>query len=183
MIDYLRLADTIRFYELHGYKLTDVPWIVGREAYYATKPPEAMDFVTLGGYLVASAEQSFLHLMLGGAKLGRSMAITPCFRHEEYDELHHPYFMKIELIDTLDVSDAGLHKMVELAVRSYSRYAQVRVVPMDHGSFDIVEACTGIELGSYGRRTYGGHTWLYGTGLAEPRLTQALIASKERSST
>jgi hypothetical protein len=29
----------------------------------------------------------------------------------------------------------------------------------------------GEEIGSYGYRTFEGHQWVYGTGLAEPRFT------------
>ena len=32
----------------------------------------------------------------------------------------------------------------------------------------------GIEVGSYGYRTYAGHHWIFGTGLALPRMTIAL---------
>jgi hypothetical protein len=32
----------------------------------------------------------------------------------------------------------------------------------------------GIELGSYGYRSYGRLHWIYGTGFAEPRFSQAV---------
>ena len=32
----------------------------------------------------------------------------------------------------------------------------------------------GIEVGSYGSRSIHDHLWVYGTGLAEPRFSQAL---------
>jgi hypothetical protein len=36
----------------------------------------------------------------------------------------------------------------------------------------------GIEVGSYGRREVGDFTWVYGTGLALPRFSQALNRGK-----
>jgi seryl-tRNA synthetase len=115
IISYARLAAAEAHYQAAGFELVEAPWIIGHTAYRATKPAEALDFVTLGGYLVASAEQSFLQLMLEGRPPGRAVATTPCFRHEHYDELHQPYFMKVELIDTLDTSEASLQRMIATA--------------------------------------------------------------------
>ena len=178
MIDYARLAEALGYYAEAGFKQVEAPWIVGHDAYYATKPLGALDFLTLGGYLAASAEQSFLQLMMSGYQLGRSVALTPCFRHEEYDRLHHPYFMKVELINAENVSGACLTEIIDCAQGFYERFVATRVESMPAGSFDIVEATTGIELGSYGRRRTLGYQWLYGTGLAEPRLTQVIEVAK-----
>lgn len=177
-IDYGRLAEALAYYQSAGYTYVEAPWIVGQTAYGATKPPKALDFVTLGGFLAASAEQSFLELMLAGRRFGQAVALTPCFRHETYDELHQSYFMKVELIDAGNTSNQHLESMIELAAGFYSRYADVRLEPQPNDSIDIVEATTGIELGSYGRRRFDIHRWTYGTGLAEPRLAQAIDHAK-----
>ena len=54
---------------------------------------------------MASAEQSFLELFLNKKiEYGRYCGITPCFRDETVDYLHNNFFMKVELIDTLDTT-------------------------------------------------------------------------------
>jgi len=42
-------------------------------------------------------------------------------------------------------------------------------------AIDIVTVNSNIELGSYGIGSYENYKWVYGTGLAEPRLSQAKI--------
>jgi hypothetical protein len=39
-------------------------------------------------------------------------------------------------------------------------------------SYDI--ECNGVELGSYGVRHFENIDWIYGTGLAEPRLSTVM---------
>lgn len=41
-------------------------------------------------------------------------------------------------------------------------------------SFDILAADSGMELVSYGIRRIPGNSWVYGTGVALPRLQQAI---------
>lgn len=165
-------------YQMSGYKPIEAPWIVGQEAYDATKPSDVRDFATIGGNLVASGEQSFLQLMLDGVMPGKAQCITPCFRDEAYDEIHLPYFLKLELIDTINVTEASLKIVIEDALGFFRAYLSVELVDMGDGSFDIVASKNGIELGSYGIRHYKHFSWVYGTGLAEPRLSQAMEVSK-----
>jgi len=178
IINYGRLAEAETYYQKRGFKLVEVPWIIGEAAYNVTRPPEAVPFVTLGGYLVASAEQAYIQQLLEDERLGRCVTTTPCFRHEVYDRWHQPYFVKTELIDTEDTSDASLERMTTTAREFYERFVPTKVIDMGDGSFDIVDAVAGIELGSYGRRTANGITWLYGTGLAEPRLSQVVALTQ-----
>lgn len=173
-VDLHRLAAAEVHYEAAGYVPVAVPWVVPDRAYRATLPPEATPYATLGGNLVASGEQSFLEMLLDGQQLGMRQCTTPCFRDEVHDELHDPYFMKLELIRTDDTSAAALERMVQDAAAFFARYVTVAVADIGDGSFDLVDARFGIELGSYGRRSRDGLTWLYGTGLAEPRLTRVL---------
>lgn len=172
-----RLADAENYYFNLGYELTDVPWIVGQKAYDMTKPKQgARDFRTLGGNLVASGEQSFLELMMNGVKINKAQCITPCFRDEIYDPLHHPYFIKLELINT-DVSQNNLNTMINDATDFFEQYTEVVLINTDIG-IDIVSMEHHIELGSYGIREINGFSWVYGTGLAEPRLQQVLEGVK-----
>lgn len=176
----VNLARAEAHYEGLGYIQRAVPWIVSDAAYCSTKPDGVLSYETIGGYLVGSAEQAFLQLLLQGEELGRHQALTPCFRNEVHDEQHLPYFMKLELFDGIDVNRNGLERMVEAALSYYSPLLPVEVVAVENGALDIVSR-EGIELGSYGIRTmrFEGRdlSWVYGTGCAEPRLTQAVEAS------
>lgn len=173
-IDYSTIVEAQAYYADHGFADTPVPWVVSEQAYERTRPEEATPYATLGGFLVASAEQSFFHLMLQGQRLGKAQATSPCFRDEAHDEIHSPYFLKTELIETEDVSDTALLAMVAVARDFFSRYLSVRIEPMGDGSLDIVCARTGLELGSYGVRYVDEYAWVYGTGVALPRLSYAL---------
>ncbi len=178
-VSHARLSLAEQHYSSRGYRPVAVPWIVCEEAYLSTMPPPqaiTSRYATLGGYLPASGEQSFIHMMLMGENPGKALCTTPCFRDEQHDELHDPYFMKTELIRTDDVSEEALEELLVDATDFFETYVAVERVPMGYGAVDIVDAMTGVELGSYGKRTYGDLTWLYGTGLAEPRLQRVLDA-------
>lgn len=197
-MNYGNLENAVRFYSERGYVyLDDVPWTVGYEAYYATKPPGARDvmlnvqtpgvisFPSEPGpayntqYPVASAEQSFIQMMLDGQFVKRAIAVTPCFRAEpRVDTLHRPYFMKAELINAQDVDEGHLIHMIHDACAFFEQFFPVRVVKTEIG-YDIVEKGTRFELGSYGiRNRYipgtSGLKWIYGTACAEPRLSTAI---------
>lgn len=175
MIDYEILQEAIEYYRFLGYTQVDVPWIVGRKAYYATKPPNAPDLIIapLEGYAVASGEQGFLEEMLKGVKFEKHFCITPCFRKEaRYDYLYtYPYFLKLELISSSQ--GMGIMDMLTDALAFYRRFIPCYICPMDDGSFDIMSE-SGVELGSYGRRRVEDISWTYGTGLAEPRFSNVL---------
>lgn len=174
MIDLGRLAAAETHYAALGYERTAVPWVIGPAAYFATTPDTVATYDTHGGYLVASAEQAFLQLLLDGHQLLKAQATSPCFRDEVHDDLHDPYFMKVELIRTDDVSDRALQQMIRDATSFYAQHLPVETWHLGDSQYDIAATASGIELGSYGRRTALGHTWLYGTGCAEPRLAHAL---------
>lgn len=177
-IDYRKFSDSLDFYESKGYAYMEVPWIVSEEASNATLPPGLEATMTQYGPLVGSAEQSFIELLLRGETITKACAITPCFRDEVdgWDDLHQPYFMKLELINT-NASHEALVEMIQDATELFSRWLAVKLEETDIG-FDIVSAERGIELGSYGQRMLGdGQRFLYGTGLALPRLDTVLSGS------
>lgn len=178
-IDYQKIAEALTFYASCGFSEIQVPWVVGYGAYNATKPPLAVDVPTLHGYLNASGEQSFLELMLNGQRLGKHICVTPCFREEPVlDRIHHRYFLKAELIDT-NVSHENLMQMIEHAKQFFEQYLPVEVIRTDEQgkAFDIISKNNAIELGSYGIRSYKEFTWIYGTGIALPRLDTAITIS------
>lgn len=176
--DHERLGDARWYYYVqHGFEHIEVPWIVPKQISNITKPPGAGDFeLTTGEVLVASGEQSFLKLIHDGyLKPGRYSCTTPCFRIEpRVDEGTRIQFMKLELIDTRDVTPENLAWIVEAAKGFFSRYLEVTTMPTPDG-VDIVSKRHRIELGSYGFRTHPlVGPWLYATGCAEPRLSYAI---------
>lgn len=188
-MNYSNIARAVDFYQERGYVyLDDAPWIVGQLAYYATKPGGAIDVRIdtdptgmsgqLGGYPVASAEQSFIQMMIDGQPIKRAIAVTPCFRAEpRIDTLHRPYFMKAELINAQDPDEGHLIHMIHDACSFFEQFFPVRVVGIGD-AYDIVEKGTRFELGSYGireRDVMGQRLrWIYGTACAEPRLSTAI---------
>lgn len=170
LIDYRKISHAQQFYSEQGFVEIAVPWILEKEAYLSTAPADRILFSTPYGYLNASGEQSFIQLMLQGTSLSKNFCITSCFRSEPVlDRLHQLYFVKLELIDT-DVSFENLRKMISTAQMFLQNYVSVTCVQTGNQSFDLVDAVHGIELGSYGIRSYKHLQWIYGTGLALPRL-------------
>lgn len=174
-IDYAKIASAIEFYKGRGFEYIDVPWAVTETAMNVTKPANSDSFVFDGFTdLVASAEQSFIQLMIDD-KLpkGRYCAVTPCFRDEHnLSDSTRKCFLKVELIDSFDTSFFNLKRTVSIASSFFKLYIKdVEIVKTEIG-FDIVS--NGLELGSYGMRKFlDEHEWIYGTGCAEPRLSIA----------
>lgn len=153
-----------------------------------------------GKCLVASGEQAFLYLAnKGQLPPGKYQTVTPCFRNEEYDAEHSKQFMKLELINLLPSSDFVKQDLVQEIVDealvlfkrlagSYASklgfvYTGVNdpLAPYGTDQLDVVMlaplrdgSSKAIELGSYGARRTSFATWIYGTGLAEPRFSKTL---------
>lgn len=173
-VNWKRISEAINFYTNLGFKYTEVPWLVPEEPYYVTKPPGAEDFSSPKGNLIASGEQSFIHMIDNGIKLEKSVCCTPCFRIEPRPDRYHAlHFMKVELIDT-KVNIENLNDMIAKALIFYNVVCGIpsRIEEFADGTYDIVGMKSGIELGSYGIRHWKSHSWIYGTGLAEPRTSQ-----------
>ena len=180
MIDYARLGRSIEVYKQRGYVHIEVPWTVAEAVSNITKPAGANDFkiANKSKVLVASAEQGFLYLALKGfLPPGKFQAITPCFRDEPFDVSHTKYFMKNELIITDEPSEDMVKSIVVDAMeyfRTEHPAGEFNLVTTEAG-YDI--ELNGIEIGSYGLRKTSFLTWVYGTGLAEPRFTIAKRAT------
>lgn len=173
-INYIKIADAIQYYERLGYKYIDVPWLVSDEAMQITSPQGPRFFSTFAGNLVASGEQSFLEIR-NKLTPGRYLCATPCFRDEpNHDYLHLQSFFKVELIKVLEPDEdkeCCVQTMAADAFFFFSMYGSPDYKKTEIG-IDI-ELC-GIEVGSYGYRKHGEFEWIYGTGVAEPRLSQVL---------
>lgn len=175
MIDYHKISDAIDCYAVHGYVYRDVPWLLDKQSVQLAAPEGVRQFETFMGCLPASGEQSFYHQMtLGLLAKGRWQTVTPCFRDEPVtNNLTRTHFLKLELIDVdPDDVDWSLDIMVDTAYKLMYRLGveTTRMVQPD-GSIDLV-SLDGVELGSYGVRHIDGYSWVYGTGLAEPRFSR-----------
>lgn len=173
-INWNNLAEALTHHtRRHGFTYRETPWLVAQETTRITFPEGTTKFATPVGDLVGSGEQSFLEIRETLAA-GKYCTITPCFREEEIDDWHQHYFMKLELIQVGDVTREALREMIGAAKQVFESIApgeEFEVVETGEG-YDI--EYRGIELGSYGIRVHDGFTWVYGTGLAEPRFSKAL---------
>ena len=175
-INWSRLNRSIGFYQSYGFKFIDLDWTIQKEVSEITKPIDRKDYFVENEALVASGEQSFLQLIINNElKSGRYCGITPCFRDEDkIDYLHQRYFMKVELISTINVCGSELYKILDLCKNFYSKYLPVEIQKIDENCYDIIDSVNKIELGSYGIRTHSELKWVYATGLAEPRLSKVI---------
>lgn len=176
MIDFKLLNESIIYYEEKGFKRVETPWTVSEKVDNITKPADRIAFQLKHNdkCLVASGEQSFLYLLIKGfIPPGKYQTITPCFRFEPFDLYHTKYFMKNELIITENPISRNMVRMLEEAVEFYEPYFKTKldVIKTPEG-FDIEVAAH--ELGSYGIRQHEYLKWIYGTGCAEPRMSNLL---------
>lgn len=171
-INYEFIASAVNYYSRLGYEYIEVPWLVSWDAINITRPPHAQPYQTFSGNLVASGEQSFLEIRNKLEVGKRYQCVTPCFRDENYDDLHKEWFIKNELIWVVNHDLPEYFMMcLEDAKSFFSSYGKVEIVDTDIGKDLFIN---GIEVGSYGYRGYEKFRWVYGTGVAEPRLSQAL---------
>lgn len=200
-IDYVRLGRAVDLYKQSGYEYRDMPWTVPPHISALTCPDETKRY-KLGPLdeLVGSAEQSALYLMSYASRSlcrGRWVMCTPCFRaNEPNDVWHHAYFMKVELFHVQpDDPKKALHTMIQDVRRTLQLLEPVRLgqedltteLTLSDTSYDL--NLDGIEIGSYGIRTVftselhadPGITYVYGTGLAEPRFGYALFQKRVKS--
>ncbi len=173
-IDYSKLSEALMYYESVGYEYIEAPWVVEPASVAVTLPAGSTATSVSYGDLVGSGEQSFIELMRRGRAIHKACCVTPCFRIEDtYDQLHHAYFMKLELIDT-DATPHNLQSMIGKAAAFLARYTDVSIVQTGSDSYDIVSSKNHVELGSYGFRSFDDKKFIYGTGLALPRLDTAI---------
>ena len=185
MINYYLLYKSIEYYVECSFQRIEAPWTVTPAISNITKPTwveEPEKFILKSGKeLVASGEQSFLYLYNKGfLPEGRFQTVTPCFRNDSFDETHTKYFMKNELIDTINVNAIGLESIISDAYNFFARYVtdknKLLVRKIDDENFDI--EYNGVEIGSYGIRECSFLRWVFGTGLAEPRFSRIIGVEK-----
>lgn len=178
MIDYGLLNKSVEFYESMGFSRIESPWTVTEEISDLTsKGRSKWHILHKDKVLVASGEQSFLYLYNKSfLPKGKFQTITPCFRDDKFDLTHTKYFMKNELIDTLEVTQGRLEEIVDIAKCFFETLGlECDIISTDEG-YDIEHK--GVEIGSYGIRSTELITYIYATGLAEPRTSRLITKNK-----
>lgn len=176
-----RLSAACAYYSDLGYAYRLMPWTAPLHTLMLTCPEETLIVNSDVGALVGSSEQSFLNADLESRLgVGRFLTITPCFRVEAHpDRYHQDYFMKAELY--VNEPDIGAGTVLSVMHDAFTFFQQI--VDIEDGAGVLESVLTddgidilynGIELGSYGLREVGGQRWVYGTAIAEPRLSRAL---------
>lgn len=173
MIDYQILYFSQKYYQLQGFEVMEVPWYIPESIDQITKPSDRESIITRLGCLPASGEQSFLSIWDRLKEGSKYQAITPCYRDESVeDEWHLPYFMKNELI----IKGGQFEDVIKIAkicqnfFQIYSPQPVELVITKEGIDLEI----GGVEIGSYGLRTFGEMKWVYATGCAEPRFSKLI---------
>jgi hypothetical protein len=184
-IDWRLLSSAVEYYKNCGYHYVEVPWLVHESVNRMTLPRNTSSLkIENKGSLIGSAEQGILSLVLSNQlERGKYVACSPCFRNEPHlDKYHQTYFMKVELYNDIDVNEIAVGCMIHTVedfltyeIEGLQRYQLIH----DDKTNEIDILLNGIEIGSYGIRTINGHSWVYGTGLALPRLTLAMETNNE----
>jgi hypothetical protein len=182
MINYNIIGESIKFYSGRGFQRIESPWTVSKYVDDITRPSDAVPFELKHNSkrLVASGEQSFLYLYLKGfIPNGKFQTVTPCFRDDSFDAEHSKYFIKNELIDTTEYKslngfENALSDMINEAGDFFKQYVDEIDFVKTKDGFDIVDHKFKTELGSYGIRRTSFLNWIYGTGCAEPRLSNVM---------
>ncbi len=165
------VSKSIEFYVKKGYSYVELPWVIPIEYVRTTLPKSKAPFQTLGGTLVGSAEQSFLYTFDQGLiRRKKYVAATPCFRDDVEDETHQRTFFKVELID-FELDQQPIH-MALTVLNNFRNLAPSSLFSISTTEEGLDVESKGIELGSYGVRTFNRTPYIYGTGLAEPRFSQ-----------
>lgn len=168
-IDANLLFEVMGFYKSLDYKLCSCPLVVDKDVSDFTKPQDRGALHHIGGkYFVGSAEQGFLQMIKDNDNLNKNMLfITPCHRDEDVkDESHLEIFIKVELISLVKNPIEDVIKMYNIILNTNPEIVKTK----DGCDLEI----NNIEVGSYGKNSYLGVEYYYGTGLALPRLEYAL---------
>lgn len=176
-----------RFVEM-GYVRTEAPWMVHPQVSELTHSLGQATFVdterakaAVPAVLVGSGEQSLLAMNL---PVGSYVTCTPCFRPEPENELgrlKQRQFMKVELFVLTNERDPQALVQTRNTVMHHAALVmnelgaeRGKLLPVWTPEGEDLDY-SGVELGSYCIRDDGeGRVWICGTGLAEPRFSQAV---------
>jgi tRNA synthetases class II core domain (F) len=182
LIDWGILHRACLHYSSLGYQQKETPWVIPENYGKTTKPHIDKSFVHNNDMfkkqaheLVGSAEQGFIYLLLNNLlPKGKYFSVSPCFRVDNYDSTHLPWFMKLELlIYSPENEDEYLKSILNDAFNflNINSDNQCEIVSLEDGTYDI--NLNGLEIGSYGIRNIENIKYIYGTGIALPRFNVA----------
>lgn len=182
------LNHALNWYQEHGFKFIDVPLLVRSEINRITFPDDDQQLKNHFSSLIGSGEQGFLQILPNLREDIKYVTLTPCFRLKDNARREYKYrtFYKVELGQyTKDKSSVfeKVDQMLDIAFKyfhqSYGKYASFfkERSPDDPNVIDIncVFEDKQIEVGSYGFRELSNKYFIFGTGLAEPRLSNFLM--------
>lgn len=184
LIDWSLIKEACLYYSNLGYQQTEVPWVIPENYSKTTKPHENQSFVqdkaifeNQHNELIGSAEQGFIYLLLNKLiTYGKFFSVSPCFRFDNYDETHFPWFIKLELFiypENILNSENILSQTIDESFNFFKLYSikNPEIIKFSDSLYDI--NLNKIEVGSYGIRSINSYSYVYGTGLALPRFTSA----------
>ena len=182
LIDWGILHRACIHYSYLGYEQKETPWIIPENYGKTTKPHVDKSFVhnndmfkNQAHELVGSAEQGFIYLLLNNLlPVGKYFSVSPCFRVDNYDSTHLPWFMKLELLIYSPGKEIEyLNTILQDAFTFFNMNSenQCQKIMLDDGTYDI--NLNGLEIGSYGIREIENIKYIYGTGIALPRFNVA----------
>jgi hypothetical protein len=174
------LTESVKFViEEYGFiEYAKLPWHVSNLAIKMTtnvKPHKTMD-----GNFIGSAEQAFVELMLNNKldKESRYVAISPCLRNDNIDDIHDRQFYKAELFscsESYDYRDDFVKIAKSFMKKFINNDSKIVEQVVDDDQTDLL--INNIEVGSYVSKSYNGKKWTCGTLIAVPRFSIAI--SKE----
>ena len=194
MIDWTIMGRSVSHYTVRGFEYVEVPWIVDQRYSMLTAPSGTSNIQVSGfvnnpsinnDYFVASAEQAFIQMM-DNKQLVKDkfyQTVSPCLRDDVVDKLHQTQFMKNELFlftDDEEHANWCLQKMIANARMLFKHFVSADDISLE--DIDDPRALVqtdinvnGIEVGSYGIRKIGFMFIVFGTGIALPRFTIAML--------
>ena len=157
-IDWILLAKAHEHYSSHEFKYKETPYAIPLDYHSGTKPHDNQSFVLDKGIfeiekheLVGSAEQGFIYQLINNEiKVNDKLfSISPCFRYDNYDLLHQPWFMKLELFHFSNNFEELLN-MIMLAKKFLKNNTkeEVSIVKISENMYDL--EVNKIEVGSFG---------------------------------
>lgn len=180
LIDWQLLSQANSFYKNYGFIQVETPFAIPNYYHSFTKPHNNQSFVLDKDMfsnepheLVGSAEQGFIYLLLNDLISNNKLqSITPCFRFDDYDQFHQPWFLKLELFHLSENID-DLFDLISLSKKFFETHTLSPVNIINTGENMYYLEINNIEIGSYGFRHINNLTFIYGTGLALPRFSLA----------
>jgi hypothetical protein len=169
------IYEAMSFYEKKGYRFKSVPFVVDEEVSKLTRPKRICETYHDDRVYSGSGEQGFLQLLSKQAlPAGKWQALTPCVRDEAIlSDKHYHVFLKLELIN---VGSDDVNAVLRDAEAFWASQGVNTDRECTQAGIDLY--ASEIEIGSYGSMTAYNTTYVYGTGVSEPR--GSLVLNNDR---